>query len=474
MAAHLHAIFVPFPLQGHINGFLRLAQVLVSHGFVVTFVITQHIYDRYKGSRTDGEQEKQLPTGIRLVGVPDGMSPDVTRDAGVLGIPFHVLPGLRAGVEELLVKLGNDDRLPVTCMIVDTFVTWSHDVAAKFGIPRVLFFSASAHACALSRFAPLLVSKGLLPFKGNGCDYDPAFVIDCIPGVPPLHPIDFPFSVRFRPDFAIEQYEHIHEAEGILFNTFYEMESKVIDALQKDVPVFPLGPLLLHNDGDVSSSTELFSYWPEEERCLPWLSSQSATSVLYVSFGSMAVLSAEQNKQLAQGLENSEQPFLWVIRPNSVEGSLADSFPEGFVERTKNRGFIVSWAPQLQVLSHPSVGGFLTHGGWNSITENLSTGGVPMLCWPRGAEQRLNCRLLVDEWKIGMELPIQGNGSVEKAEVEKAVRALMEGEERRRRVTQLKKAARRAMEEGGSSHTSMEAFVERMKKIGGKTHTHTQ
>eukprot|EP00249_Psilotum_nudum_P020181 c27592_g1_i1 orf=107-1561(+) len=458
----LHAVVIPFPLQGHINCFLPLANVLASHGFVVTFLIAQHTYDRSGGNQPEAGKRNRLPTGIHLVGVPDGLPPDFPRDdIGKRG-PFHVLSGMRAGVEELLFKLGNDGELPVTCVIADTFVTWSHDVCSKFGIPRVAFYTASAHACALSHFAHLLVSKGLLPFKGNGRDYDPDFVIDCIPGVPPLHPMDFPRSLRFMHQFAIEQFEHIRQTEGIIFNTFYEMESNTIDAIRKDVPVYPIGFLLLHSKEDLMGSSALINYWPEDDNCLAWLTSQPASSVLYVSFGSMGVLPAEQIKELAEGLENSEQRFLWVIRPNSLQGSLSDNLPEGFVDRTKSRGLIISWAPQLQVLSHPSVGGFLTHSGWNSITENLCTGAVPMLCWPLGAEQRLNCRLLVDKWQIGMEFRKREDEGVEKEEVERAVRALMQAEGTRRRVSELKERASRAVGEGGSSQTHLRAFVEKM------------
>ena len=100
----------------------------------------------------------------------------------------------------------------------------------------------------------------------------------------------------------------------------------------------------------------------EDESFLPWLDMQRPSSVIYASFGSLAVKSQEQLEQLALGLEGSEQPFLWVLRLDIAEGKPA-VLPEGFEERTKERALIVRWAPQLKVLAHPSVGLFLTHSG---------------------------------------------------------------------------------------------------------------
>lgn len=177
-------------------------------------------------------------------------------------------------------------------------------------------------------------------------------------------------------------------------------------------------------------------------------------------------MSAEQMVELAEGLEASQQPFLWVIRPDGVKGSQTSFLPEGFAERTKQRGLIISWAPQLQVLGHSSLGGFLTHCGWNSVIENLSIGAVPMICWPLGAEQSLNCRLIVDMWRIGIEIVKKQDGIVAKGEVERAVRALKQSDEGRAmkiRASRLKETVNMAVEEGGSSYKYSTSLVEAIK-----------
>ncbi|KAI5059695.1 hypothetical protein GOP47_0026014 [Adiantum capillus-veneris] len=120
-----------------------------------------------------------------------------------------------------------------------------------------------------------------------------------------------------------------------------------------------------------------------QTECLSWLNLQAESSVIYVAFGSLAKLSVEEIQELAVGLEASGSPFLWVIREDAVTmEELPQVLPEGFLERTRGKGMIISWAPQVRVLAHKAVGGFLSHCGWNSTVESLWAG-VPLLCCPR-------------------------------------------------------------------------------------------
>eukprot|EP00249_Psilotum_nudum_P001208 c13579_g1_i3 orf=1313-2269(+) len=303
--------------------------------------------------------------------------------------------------------------------------------------------------------------------------------ITAIPGVVPLRPSDFPPTMQnedvsnYRFQFTLKLFEHVHESSALILNTFYELEGRVIEVLQQDVPVYPVGPLLLSSSDEEICMQPEVSFWQEDDECLTWLDTQLPASVVYVSFGSISFISEGQIQELALGLEASQQPFLWVIRPDAVCRPVSNVLPEGFSNRTKDRGLIISWAPQLHVLAHSNLGGFLSHCGWNSTLENISIGGVPMLCFPDHSDQKVNCRLLVDEWKIGMELHTNENGSVDRTEVDRVVRAVTqgnEGREMRNRARELKTLARSAMKETGLSVKRLNDFTESLRNKLNRNH----
>lgn len=210
--------------------------------------------------------------------------------------------------------------------------------------------------------------------------------------------------------------------------------------------------------------------------CLKWLDLQPKSSVLFVSFGSAGTLSCAQTSELALGLEASGQRFLWVARSpidlnasgsyftaESADNPLA-YLPAGFLERTKGVGLVVSsWAPQVEVLAHASTGGFLSHCGWNSTLESASRG-VPIICWPLFAEQRMNALILAEEVGMAMRLKAGEDGLFGREEIGSVVRELMEGKEgerMRKKAKVLQAEAAAAMGEGGSSSMALAAVAEK-------------
>jgi len=188
--------------------------------------------------------------------------------------------------------------------------------------------------------------------------------------------------------------------------------------------------------------------------------------VLYVSFGSGGTLSQHQIDELALGLELSGQRFLWVLRAPSNLPSAAyletaeedplQFLPKGFLERTKEKGLVVaSWAPQVQILGHSSVGGFLSHCGWNSTLESVQEG-VPLITWPLFAEQRMNAVMLAEGLKVALRPRFNEDGIVEKEEIAKVIKCLMEeeiGKGMRERMRTLKDVAAHALQDGSSKQT---------------------
>lgn len=188
-----------------------------------------------------------------------------------------------------------------------------------------------------------------------------------------------------------------------------------------------------------------------------WLANKPKVSVIYVSFGSMAELSNEQYEELAWGLKNSNQNFLWAVRESEQS-----KLPKGFIDDdVSNRGLIVGWSSQLEVLAHEAVGCFVTHCGFNSVLEALCLG-VPVVGIPQWTDQGTNAKLAEDVWGVGIRAKKEENGIVRREKVEECIREVMEGkkkEEIKKNVAKWKKLAKEAMDEGGSSDKNIEEFV---------------
>ena len=278
-------------------------------------------------------------------------------------------------------------------------------------------------------------------------------------------------------EFFLNMFIHLPRSAGIIVNTFEALEPRSVKTILDGLcvldgptpPIFCIGPLIAVDDrsgGGGGGGSGI----PE---CLTWLESQPKRSVLFLCFGSLGLFSEEQLKEIAVGLERSGQRFLWVVRsPPSKDPSrrflappepdLNSLLPDGFLDRTKERGLVVkSWAPQVAVLNHASVGGFVTHCGWNSVLEAVCAG-VPMVAWPLYAEQRFNRVVMVEEMKLAFPMEESEEGFVTATEVEKRVRELMESKEGntlRLRIMAMKEAAETAMSDGGSSRTALTKLV---------------
>lgn len=271
---------------------------------------------------------------------------------------------------------------------------------------------------------------------------------------------------------TLEQMKSAVGSKAIILNTFYELEKDVVDALAAFFPpVYTVGPLA----EDIASSAPAdnaglgaidISIWQEDRQCLAWLDGKADKSVVYVNFGSVAVMTASQTWEFALGLAGCGFPFLWVKRPDVVDGEEA-ALPEAFLDEVaRGGGLVVSWCPQAAVLKHAAVGLFVTHCGWNSLLE-ATVAGLPLLGWPVFAEQTTNCRQVCECWRNGVELPEE----VESHAVVGLVKEMMAGDlgkEKRAKAAEWKAAAEGATMKGGSSWRSIEHLVDVVLQVGSK------
>ncbi|KAL6614548.1 hypothetical protein ACP70R_036818 [Stipagrostis hirtigluma subsp. patula] len=399
---------------GHLNPMVELAKVFLRRGVavIVAVVDSAHAMAPLAAANPD--------ITFRHLPIPptgkDHYSHPIMRTIDVLRVASPALRGfLRA--------------LPaVDALVLDMFCTDALDVAAELDIPAYFFFTSALGDLAIMLHLPYCYHAAPSSFK------DMPETVLSFPGVPPIRAMDMATTMQDRDsDIAqarLLQCARMPEARGFLVNSFDWLEARALKALRSGLctpgrpipPVHCIGPLVL--PGDTGGSAE-------RHACLEWLDAQPDRSVVFLSFGSMGVFSAAQLREIARGLETSGHRFLWVVRSppehrsKSTEPDLEALLPEGFLERNRERGFVVkNWAPQMEVLRHGAVGAFVTHCGWNSALEGIVSG-VPMICWPMYSEQRMNKVHMVEEMKVGVVVEGYEREMVEAEEVEAKVRLVI-------------------------------------------------
>eukprot|EP00250_Pteridium_aquilinum_P018406 c24073_g2_i1 orf=182-1669(-) len=481
-----HAVAIPLCAQGHLNPLVRFCEKLASHGFTITLVYIDPIHDRLAELNPPHEEEPADHESnhansssaaqphdrldIRRAHIPiDGL--DLGKDFRVSLEHFlEAQNRLASPLEELLRKL-NRDGPPVTCLISDIGLTGgTQKVADMFNIPRIVLYTCSASVLLLSnyvlqggRVSKKQVFDALMRREQQG-----EIFYEGLPGLPTILNKDLPYFKHVVDDNAymwellLQTLEESNrQAHAMVVNSFQDLEAPTFKALSNlvSLPTYGVGPLVdpLHQECTTS-------LWKEDETCILWLDKQPPLSVLYICFGSFTLLSQSQLEEIIEGLLSSQQRFLWVFRPDLVENSLDTTFSLDLLSKSHDKGYVVDWAPQLRVLSHPSVGGFLTHCGWNSILEAISRG-VPMLCWPYFADQFIDAKYVVEEWKIGLRFTSNKEDGcfVERGEIERAIHALMQdeyGDTLRKNVLRLKEASHQSQLEGGTSYKDIKALIE--------------
>ncbi|CAN1237613.1 Hydroquinone glucosyltransferase [Linum grandiflorum] len=460
-----HAVIFPSPGMGHLIPFIELSKKLVlSHNVSVTVMIPS------LGPPSEAQAQflDSLPPGlINHVALPPANRTDFPADAKAETLlcltVAHAIPSLRVASSGL--------RRRLSALVVDLFGTDAFDVAAEFGAAPYVFYPSTAMALSLFLYLPKLDAEVTGPYSDLE---EPVQIPGCIPvkGTDLLDPVQDRKNDAYN--WLLHHAKRYRLAEGVMVNSFPELEPGAIKSLQKTEDqlgkkpmVYPVGPLVNMDSPNKTGS-----------ECLDWLDLQPSGSVLFVSFGSGGTLSYDQINELAFGLEMSEQRFIWVVRtPDDktanasffTNQSQSDSFhflPKGFLDRTRGRGLVVhSWAPQAQILSHNSIGGFLTHCGWNSTLESVANG-VPLIVWPLYAEQKMNAVMLTEDIKVALRPKRVGSEVIGREEIGNVARSLMEGEEGKRvryRMKELKDAAGKVLSKDGSSNRALSEVVQKWK-----------
>eukprot|EP00262_Sarcandra_glabra_P014530 TRINITY_DN4271_c0_g1_i2.p1 TRINITY_DN4271_c0_g1~~TRINITY_DN4271_c0_g1_i2.p1 ORF type:complete len:457 (-),score=43.83 TRINITY_DN4271_c0_g1_i2:307-1677(-) len=440
-----HVLLLPYPSQGHINPMLQFAKRLASKGLRATLATTHFIAKSFK--------VESGSVGVESIsdGCDDGGFAEVASVQDYLERLEDV--GSRT-LAELIEKLASSKH-PITCLVYDTFLPWALGVAARQGLTKAAF---STQSCAVGDVYYHAYHRQLsIPVEGPTLS---------LPKLPPLGIPDLPSFVcdcAIYPAYlalVLNQFSNLEKADWVLFNTFSNLEPEVVNWFESLYPMKAIGPTVpsMYLDKRVREDNDygLSLYNPDSRACIKWLDERANGSVIYVSFGSMVALAGEQMVELTWALKACKHHFLLVVRASEEH-----KLPDKYIEETANKGLVVTWSPQLEVLAHQALGCFVTHCGWNSTVEALSLG-VPMVAMPQWTDQTTNAKYVEDVWKVGVRVKADEKGLVSRGEIEVCIKEVMEGEraeEIKRNACKWKEIARGSVDEGGSSDKNIDQFV---------------
>ncbi|CAA7030223.1 unnamed protein product [Microthlaspi erraticum] len=415
-------VFIPYPAQGHVIPMIHLASAFLSRGFSPVVMTPQSIHRRILTSNQD--------LGITFLPLSDGQECLDAPPSDFFSIEKSMENIMPSQLETLLLE----EDFGVACVVVDLLASWAIRVAERCGVPVTGFWPAMFAAYRMIEAIPELVRTGIVSPKG--CPRQPDKPL-LLPEQPLLSAGDLlwlvgsPAAQKGRFKFWQRTLERAKSLRWILVNSFKdeydEDEFNNKENIGRNPQILYIGPL--HNQA--VTLTKNPSFWEEDRSCLGWLQEQKPNSVIYISFGSwVSPMGESKIKMLALALEASGRPFLWALNRVWQEG-----LPPGFVDRVtiaKNQGRIVPWAPQIEVLKNDSVGCYVTHCGWNSTIEAVVSS-RRLVCYPVAGDQFVNCKYIVDVWKIGVRL--SGFGE---EEVEEGLRKVMEDQEMGERLKKLR------------------------------------
>ncbi|XP_027077939.1 putative UDP-rhamnose:rhamnosyltransferase 1 [Coffea arabica] len=411
----LHVVMFPWLAFGHFVPFLELSKFIAQRGHKVSFISTPKNIDRLP------RIPPEFASSITFVKIPlppvDGLPENVEATVDLGGLDVAVLKKAYDGLEPELTRFL--EYSAPDWIIYDFAPYWIPHIAAKLNISKsffCIFCAASMAFCAPSLDAMIAgtgprtkvedftVPPKWIPFESKlafklyesrwvvrGQNLDGSGVSDTYRVGSAIKGADVTL-IRYCPDF-----------EG-------QWLKLLEDLLQRHI--IPLGLMPPPVEKSIVENNESWIAIKD------WLDGQDKGSVVYVALGSEVSLNQLQLSELALGLELSGVPFFWALRNPS-------GLPEGFEDRVKGRGIVwKNWAPQLNVLSHDSVGGFLTHCGWSSSIEGLMFG-HPLIMLPFVADTGLIARML-EEKQVGIEIPRNDvDGSYASHSVANSVRLIM-------------------------------------------------
>ncbi|KAK3126745.1 hypothetical protein QOZ80_7AG0561670 [Eleusine coracana subsp. coracana] len=405
-------VLFSLPFQGHLTPMLQLAVLLQDRGFAVSVLHTDL-------NAPDPSRHPELDFVPIHETFPDEVtSPGADIVTQLLALNAACEAPFRTALASLL-----QCEHEVACVVVDGQCYAALRVAAQLGVPALALRTDSAATFRCMLEFPRVRDAGYVPIKEEQRD-------EPVPDLEPLRVRDLIRITGSDTDALCRFIARVADevrasASAVVVNTSEAIEATELTKIRSELsrPAFAVGPLHLLSPAPADQSLHV-----PDRGCLPWLDAHPSRSVLYLSLGSVACVDRAVFEEMAWGLATSGVPFLWVVRPGSVHGVYEEEalslLPDEVKDEIRNRGKIVTWAPQKQVLAHSAIGAFWTHCGWNSTLESLCEG-VSMIVQPCFADQMVSARYVTHQWRVGLEV----GEVIERGSVAMAVRKVMAGED---------------------------------------------
>ncbi|XP_073022108.1 UDP-glucosyltransferase 29-like [Primulina eburnea] len=424
----------PWLAHGHISPFAELAKRLIHRNFHVFFCSTPVNLEPFRKSINDPSLEF-VDLHVSSTELPEKYH--TTKN-----LPTHLMSTLKTAIIESKETFRNILKtIKPDILVYDFMHPWASEMASEEGISSIIFYPCGA-ASTSCRFHYTIQPDMEFPFESlrfSETEQEKSEIIN---------------TGTNSDDSKVEflRYFGWPSTSFIMINSSNKIEGKYISYLSEQVKkeVVPVGFLI--QEPVAKSDDSVF---------LDWLSKKNTKSVVFVSFGSEYFLTKEETEEVALGLEISGVSFIWVVRfPVGEKVDLDDALPQGFQNRVGDRGMIVEgWAPQAKILMHSSVGGFLSHCGWNSILEAV-TCRVPVIAMPKQLDQPMNSRL-VAELEIGIEVRRDGE-EFSREEIANAIKKVVveeDGKQMARNVDKLSSEVR------GNRDDEMNTTVSRLVQL---------
>ncbi|CAK8532325.1 unnamed protein product [Lathyrus sativus] len=459
-----HVAFLPSAGLGHLNPCLRTAELFLRYGCKLTLITPKPTISLAESDLIthfcSSFPSSQL-TQIDLNLIPLDPSINVN-SVDPFWIQFETI---RRSLQQLLPSILS--TLSLSALFYDvSLISPLVSIMESFSFPSYIYFIAPARMFSFFAYLSVLSEKNKdeKHFSFNGDFVE-------IPGIAPIPRSSLP-PLILQPNslfekILMEDSPKLTKLNGIFMNSFEELEGEALTALNDGrvvpglPPVHAIGPLVPCEFEKVRCSANDCT-----NSILKWLDEQATGSVVYVCLGNKTQTKREQIKDMANGLISCGFKFIWVVKLKVVdkeeEENLEDVLGNDIMKKVNEKGIATNaWVNQMEILGHPSTGGFVNHGGWNSIVEAIWHG-KPILSWAHDGDQKIASEALQmsgvgvwpQEWGWGKQ------DLVKEEEISKRIKEMMSDESLRIKARKMMEVARKAAGVGGSIEIVIKKQIE--------------